>query len=86
MDFSLETRALFQRAQFLSTLSWIELHAAEVLIEFVGIFGIREAVHMKPFAVVVNGVAAGAECQVLAEIMNLLVAPFSQKRAGNAIW
>jgi DNA-binding transcriptional regulator PaaX len=62
----------------------IELHAAEACLELLGILQLGEAVHMKPLAVI-DGVPSGAESQIVAEIVNLLVAAALTKPGASAI-
>lgn len=52
----------------------IKLLAAKPLHEFISVLRFFEAVDVKPLGVMKDGVATGAKCQLLAELVNLLVA------------
>ena len=66
-----------------SSLARIKRLAAEALLEFLGVGRFGETIHMKPLAVV-HSVAAGAKREVLAELVNHLVATaFTQARRQN---
>jgi len=61
-------------------LARIERLAAEALLEFLGFGCFGETIHMKPLALV-HSMAAGAEREVLAELVNHSVAAaFTQAR------
>jgi hypothetical protein len=45
-----------------------------------------EAVNVEPLAVVIERVASGAECQVSAKLVDLIIALALASRAGSTIW
>jgi hypothetical protein len=65
-------------------LSRIKLFAAEPGLEFFGILALFKAINVEPFFVE-NGMSPRAERQILAEVMNLVVAVTVAGRAGRTI-
>jgi hypothetical protein len=62
----------------------IKLLAAEPFQEFICIRGILKTINVAPFSIVEHSMTSGAECQILAELMNLFVAAaFTEPRRQN---
>ena len=72
----------------LPSLFRIKLVATEPQSEFIGVLQLFEAVNVKPLAVMKHGMAAGAERQLFAEVVNLIVAAaFTEpRRQYHLVW
>ena len=57
----------------LSSLAGVEFLAPEALLELFSVSWIRETVDMKPLSSIVDCMTTAAECEISAELMNLVV-------------